>query len=379
MNSYIKTAVPFFCLTITACAHLANTPESSELGAIPASRFQNVPSDSEIQVGMKKRLRADIADVEYSSPPMKVCWGLTGRWSLRTCGWGVGIRTAGYANSMALFSKPRLIETIFSTTINEGVYVPPSAMDIPIFGQPNRARLPGWLGELFVVRVDSAPATLDWVHFILDVKAYEARALWVAESKRIYEERAVQLQAERARALQAEAAIERAAESLRLRLRQEREAVEAARLRTEEKRVAKETATLAAGAALCGKTGLDELCYLSLAPADFLRNFGGSFTQRDKAAFYNAWRLGAERQKQEIARQQKEDESRRQAQEELKAKEESARQRNQVYQPVQIIYPDNSRQQQMTNFLLLNQIQRSFQPRTTNCTTFGSNMNCTGY
>ena len=168
----------------------------------------------------------------------------------------------------------------------------------------------------------------------------------------------------------------------------EESAKAAAKREAEEKHVAKEAATLAAGAALCGKAGLDELCYISLAPSDFFKNFGGSFTQKDKAAFYNAWRLGTERQKQEIARQKEADEIQRESQKELKDKDdaaEAARERTPVYQPMQVIYPDNS-QQQMTNFLLLNQqIQHAFQPiyqppiRNTNCYTAGAFTNCTGY
>lgn len=110
--------------------------------------------------------------------------------------------------------------------------------------------------------------------------------------------------------------------------------------------------TLANGTEICKRIGLEPACFEALSLDEFSKAFGTSMSRSDKVAFHNAHRA-AEQMRQE--------------------KEDAARQRN---QPIQVIYPNNS-QQQMTNFLLLNQMQRSFQPRNTNCTTLGSNTNCT--
>lgn len=113
-------------------------------------------------------------------------------------------------------------------------------------------------------------------------------------------------------------------------------------------------ATLTTGAEICKRIGLEPACYEALSLDEFSKEFGKNMSRSDKVAFHNAHRA-SEQKRQE--------------------REAAERQRN---QPIQVIYPNNS-QQQMMNFLLLNQMQRSFQPQNTNCTTLGSNTNCTTY
>lgn len=120
--------------------------------------------------------------------------------------------------------------------------------------------------------------------------------------------------------------------------------------------VAERETTLANGSEICKRIGLEPACYEALSLDEFSKAFGKNMSRADKVAFHNAHR-SAEQIRQE--------------------KEEAARQRNQANQSFQVISPSNNSQQQMTNFLLLNQMQRSFQPQNTNCTTLGNNTNCT--
>lgn len=378
---WLKIMLP---LVLSGCAHFefmySQKPSSKTMKRIPQKAYGNAPSKQEVETGLISSIDGNkVYSINYSTPSVKVCWNDVSSYQTighLDCGWGVEsipliVAHAAHRNpTVTLFKNGRVARPALSSTMEaakNGFVAEPKTTRFLWFTWPDTS-------YFFIVAADTS-TSLDWIPLVLNQTGLELQlrqekeaAESDAEHARIAEEGRARYQADRALEELAEAAAKRKAER-----------VEAAKIKAEERRVAKEAAILAAGAALCGKVGLDDLCYLNLAPVDFLRDFGGSFTQNDKAAFYNAWRLGTERQKQEIARQREEDESRRQSQEELKAKEESARQRNQVYQPVQVIYPDNSRQQQMTNFLLLNQIQRSFQPRTTNCTTVGSNTNCTGY